>query len=252
MSYVREYSRLFGVRVRDDSDRDLSGFHFAPTDTGKQLLEDHQLLFRANESSFDVYYCMNPHAADPLLGGITDRIRLSFLMSVNDATLYEHYEPTLTRQTGAQLYLDNLTAGGAIQDAGRESLAEGDTVQTQDAMRVYPEVFTVTVDVSGGNPPTSLRIVDKFDTDSVLAAVPIVATTGGEVGMAKIEIAELGLGPGPYLLVTEPADGDPQAIYIDDYVAAAGVNGVVDVYWETPQDQAPAGGVQFTIPFKER
>ena len=43
-----------------------------------------------------------------------------------------------------------------------------------------------------------------------------------------------------------------QTIYIDDQLARERMLGIIDIYWETAQDTAPADGQVYRIQFRKR
>ncbi len=252
MSFALHHQRLFSVSVRDDSDNKLAGFTFTPAPDTKKRLNNHQLIYRRREGGFEVYYRTNPRAAEPLLGPISNRVRFTYLMKMTDGDFFQRHEPDLTKQTGPQIYLDNLSSIGDILPGSSVDLTSGTTVQTPDAVKTHPTVFAAYADVSGVSPPTQVRIVDKFDPGNVLATVPIVAPNGGDQGAAKIDLDELSLPAGPYTLKTNAVGAVSRTAYINDEVAAARVQGVLDIHWETPQNTGPAGGGTFVTRFKKR
>ena len=193
---------------------------------------------------------MNPQATDPLLGRISQRVRFSFCLFLSEPDIFQRYEPDLTSDTGPQLYLDNLTPAGAIQPASTQTLTGGAVAQAGDAMKVYPHIFSATADLSGGAPPTKFTVRDKFNPATVVLEVSINASAGVDQAVTKIDMS--GHPSGPYTLETDAAGSVPKTIYLDDELAGAQILGLLDIYWETAQDGAPAGGVPYFIRLQKR
>jgi hypothetical protein len=252
MSFVIRYLCLFKVTIQEEgSNRTLPGFVATPSAATKTRLADHALIFRAWENGFGVYYQTNPLAKEPLLGGIRARERFSFCLYQSDMSFFERYEPDLTPAGGPQIYLDNVTPTGAIQPAAKETLSVADVVLSSDAIKVYPGSFVVATDLSGAGPhPTKYVVGDKFAASNVVLEVPITATAGAELANTRIDMS--GRAGGPYTLKTDLAGAVAQTIYIDDQLTGDRLLGIIDIYWETAQDTAPAGGQVYRIQFRKR
>lgn len=247
MSFVLEYHRLFSVSVLEDgSGTRLPAFRFAPTSATSRVLADHQLRFKPRAAGFEVFYRSNPLAADPLLGRIGARVQMTFAAELMEADFFARYLPDLTDDTGPQLYLDNLTGSGNIQAASNQRLMVGSVVQTDDAIKVRPSIFTARADAGGGL--TRFVVRDKFDATTIIADVPAVAN--GATASAKIDLSTG--KPGPYTIETDAAGSSPRTIYVDEHLASRRIAGVVDVHWETPQNTAPADGQPYVIRFQKR
>jgi hypothetical protein len=250
MSFILQHRPLFSVSVQDSASSDtLPAFSFAPGSRTRRLLDDHQLVFRPLDTGFAVYYRLNPQAANPLMGPIRSRVRLSFLVRLTESGFFERYEPSLTPDTGPQFYLDNLTSGGAIQPATTPELSAGSVVQKDDAMKLVPQIFTATADVSGAAPPSKFVVRDKFNPATVVLQVPITAG-GSDAAQSKIDLSDEPAGP--YLLETDAAGASRKTIYADDGVVGSQAIGLVDLYWETAQDTVPMGGVEYIARFRKR
>jgi hypothetical protein len=251
MSFTIQYRPLIFVTVQDgSSSKPLPVFSFVVGSRTRRLMQDHQLHFRSSSAGFAIYYCQNPEAPDPLLGRITSRVRLSFLISLATPDFFDRYEPTLTPESGPQLYLDNLTSGGSIQTAAGSTLSAGDLVQVEDAMQLVPRVFSKAADVSGASPPTKFVVRKKFNPGVVVLEARIMAAAGSSYGTGTIDLS--GEPEGPYILETDPSSGSPRTIYADDHLVRQPTLGLVDLYWETAQTTAPAEGVEYVVGFQKR
>ncbi len=252
MSFILEFRRLFKVSVRENgAGPPLPGFSFEPTPATQVGLADHQLLFRARDAGFEVFYRSNPLVTPALLGAISGPVRFSFAMRQSDPDFLKRYEPDLTPATGPQFYLDNLTAAGVIQPNTTDTLAAGAVVQAEDATRVYPPVFQVAADTSGPQAPTKFVVREKFNPGpSPVAEALIGVADGAAQGLAKIDLSKQATGA--YTLKTDAPGAVAHTIYVDEELAEAGVFGVVNIHWQSAQDTAPAGGVPYVIRFRKR
>jgi hypothetical protein len=246
MSLSRQYRPLFTVAAEDDlSNARLTAISFAATRACSARLADHQMVFRPRPGGFQVFFQTNPEAADPLMGRITARTRFSFAMTLSQRDLFARYQPDLNLNTGAQLYLDNLTPGGNIQ--AKNTLSVGTTVQQADAARVCPPMFALPVDLA--DPPAILRIRPMFPPGSPPREIAVDVPPGTGRALTRVDLSDLPVGP--YALT---ADDEPEAstIYVDDELAARGALGVVDLYLEAAQDTVPDGGLAYFIRFARR
>ncbi len=252
MSFILEFHRLFKVSVRENGAGPLlSGFSFEPTPATCRRLADHQLVFRAREAGFEVFYRANPLVTPALLGRITGPVRFTFAMCQSDLHFLERYEPDLTPTTGPQLYLDNLTVTGDIQPNTTDTLSVGAVVQAADAVRIYPPVFQVTTDTSGPQAPTKFIVRKKFNPGpTALVEAPIDASGGARQGFAKIDLSRQ--PPDLYTLETNAANATVATICVDQELAGSRALGLVDIHWQSAQDTAPTGGVSYIIRFRKR
>ena len=249
MSFIVEYRPFVNVTVEEDGPNvPLPVLRFTPTQACIRILADRHLAFRRRDAGFQIFYQSNPMAADPLLGAITSRIRLTFSATLIQPDLLETFEPDLTSETGSQLHFDNLTPSGNIQ--AKSTLTAGTIVQAADASRVYPLVFEATADLSVASPPTQWRVLDRFDSSVVVHTEPMSSTATG-VTRTKIDLARK-KASGPYTLATDEATPPPRSIYVDEELAQLSVVGVLDLYWQTRQDTVPAGGLDYFIRFRRR
>ncbi len=252
MSFILEFHRFFKVSVRENGAGPLlPGFSFEPTPETRGRLAEHQLVFRAREAGFEVFYRANPLNAPALLGRIAGPVRFAFAMRQSDLHFLERYEPDLTPATGPQLYLDNLTTAGAIQPNTTDTLSVGAVVQPADAVRIYAPVFQVAADTSGPQAPTKFIVRKKFNPGlTPVAEVPIDTAGGAVRSFAKIDLSRQ--LPGPYTLETNAAGATAATIYVDAELAGSSALGLVDIHWQSAQDTAPAGGVSYVIRFRKR
>ena len=251
MGFVLDYQPFFKVSaVEEGSGNPLAGFSFAPTSRCVRLLSDHQLIFRARETGFAVYFATNPRAADPLMGKITRFSQFGFTLRLNDSGFFTRYAPDPAVMPAAQFYFDNLLDSGAIQPAPQQHLSAGAFVDVADAARIYPHVFFAKSDLSGGSVPTKHLVKEKFDPSVTGREVTIDTSSGGSLASTRIDLSDQ--PDGPYLLDNDASGSTPQTVYLANALAAQGSLGIVDIFWETPQDTVPLGGLNYTMTFKKQ
>ncbi|MGH6784322.1 MAG: hypothetical protein ACREBP_06805, partial [Sphingomicrobium sp.] len=188
MSFIRTYHPLFAVAAEDDAGTRLAAISFAPTAACRKTLANHHIVFRARPAGFQLFYQTNPQSADPLLGRIAGRVRLTFSMQSAAPDLLARYQPDLTAQTGKQLYLHNLTPSGNIQT--KNTLSVGASVQPADAAKIYPPVFRVISDLGGAPRPAAIRVRDKFDANAPADEFKIVAAPESARAETKIDLSK--------------------------------------------------------------
>ena len=251
MGFVLDYQPFFKVTVVEEgSARPLAGLSFGPTARCARLLRDHQLVFRARETGFAVYFATNPRSADPLMGQITRLARFGFAMRLKDSAFFTRYAPDPASLPAAQFYFDNLLGSGAIQPASQQHLSVEALVDTADTARILPHVFFATADLSGGSIPTKHLVKKKFAPSVTVREVTINTGSGGSLASTRIDLS--GQPDGPYLLVTDASGSIPQTVYLDDALAGQGSLGIIDIFWQTPQDTVPMGGQNYTMTFKKQ
>lgn len=252
MSFVLQYKRLFSLVVIDESnDALLTEFSLIPAGRTQETLHRYQLVFRPRPAGGDVYYRLNPYAADPLLGRITSRQRFTFLLLIRGDSFSSRFLPDLNQDTGSQFYLDNLKGDGTIHDFARQGLSRtGQYVETLDAMRLVPPLFAATADMTGGSPPTEFIIRDKIFPAGNLVDVKIENPIGADQVTTTIDLSNL--SPGPYTLETDAPGTKQKNIYMDPNLSRHNPVAVIDIHWETAQDSAPAGGQPYQIQLRQR
>lgn len=251
MGFVLDYQPFFKVSaVEEGSGSPLAGFSFAPTSRCVRLLRDHQLIFRNRETGFAIYFATNPRAADPLMGKITSFSQFGFALRLKDSAFFTRYAPDPAAMPAAQFYFDNLLDSGAIQPAPQQHLSAGAFVDVADVARIYPHVFFAKTDLSGGSVPTKHLVKKKFDPSVTVKEVTIDTSSGASLASTRIDLTDQ--TEGPYLLDTDAVGSTSLTIYIDNELAAQKNLGIVDIFWETPQDTVPAGGLNYTMTFKKQ
>jgi hypothetical protein len=246
MSFVIAFAPFLRVEIDDDAGAPVAAFTFAPTARTRKAMADHAILFRTEASGFTLYYKTNPTAVPPLLAPIAARTRFSFAMTLTEPGFFDRYHPA-SGGANSQILLDNLDAAGAIATAG--TLSEGATVEAADLIAAGPTRYPLRLDVSGGA-PTVVEAQDRF-TNAVVGSTDIVV----EPTVAEIftSVDTTGATDAALRLVAPAPSTLDRLIYADDAIADGGAIGVIDLYWNQPQDAVPAGtGAVFTATFRRR
>lgn len=251
MGFVLDYQPFFKVSVVEEgSGNPLPGFSFLPTSRCSRLLSDHQLIFRARETGFAVYFATNPQAVDPLMGKITSLSQFGFAILLKDSAFFARYAPDSAAMPAPHFYFDNLLTSGAIQPAAQQNLSAGAVVDVADAARIYPHVLFAKTDLTGGSVPTKYIVKEKFDPSVTVKEVAIETSSGAPLVSTRIDLSDR--LDGPYLLDTDAVGSTPLTIYLDNALAAQGGLGIADIFWDTRQDKVPAGGLNYTMTFKKK
>lgn len=257
MSRVIAWRRFIRVFVEDDGGNPLDAFTFLATPETRAAMTRYRLLARAEGSALSLYYRVFPQLSPPLRSAISSRVRLSFAMRLEEQGFFDRHHPDLTIGEGASLHLDNLNGAGAIQADGA-GLSAGATVQAADAVQIGRRQLPVTVglvppptDVRAENIQTGVLLIDPRPNPPAPVLVPVQASPGATAFAATLDIPP---AEGPLVRVRQtPGGGLDRRAYADDWVAASGAAGVLDLYWETAQDTVPAGrGQEYHVVFARR
>jgi hypothetical protein len=257
MSFTIAYHRFFSVRVKEHSTNNaIRSLSFNPTPDTIDHFKDHQLVFRSGDNGFDVYYRSNPDARTTLLSPIESITRFSFGIKVKDPSIFTLFEPA--NALYPNLYLDNLTPAGNISNSAQGNLTESTSVKQEDLSRIFPVTFIQKTNMDVADPPTQWRIKKKFTPQSTLQTVPFSNPDGSAILHIKLNDpvlhkAEYIAEEGPYVLETDKAAPPASTIYLSSYLSQRSVQGVLDIYWDSPQTNAPANsGREYQIIFKRK
>ncbi|WP_281931360.1 hypothetical protein [Roseibium album] len=246
MSFIRQYRRFVRVSFEDDGGQPVDAFDVRLTGHTRRVLSDHALIFRPGVAGFSIYSRRNPDEADPLIGPITGRTRLSFGLRLTDPQFHARYHPDL-QPAARQILLHNLDATGTVQTSG--ALSSAATVEQADLVRVgAAKSFPVTLDLTAGV-PDRLQARNRFD-NSLLVEQEFTAPAGPVLRLN----ADLNSLEHPAVRLTTPVAGVlDQHVYADDEISSSGVELILDLWWEQRQDVVPTpGGAQFTASFRAR
>lgn len=257
MSRVIAWRRFIRVFVEDNTGTPLEAFSFAPTPHTRRMMLRYRLLARAEGSALSLYYRLFPQLTPSLRSAIASRVRFSFTMRLVPQDFFQRHHPDLSATAGASLHLDNLDPSGAILADGAV-LTAGATVHGSDAVQIGRRRLPVTVDLAP--PPTDVRAVDALAGTQLIdprptppqpVRVPVQASPDATRFTAVLDIPPT---EGPLVRVRQtPAGTVDRRAYADDWVAASGAVGVLDLFWESAQDAVPAGAGQgYRIVFARR
>ncbi len=246
MSYIRQYHNLFKVVARNINTKDvLAPVKLTPTAQCRNQLANHRLVYREREGGFDVYYQLNPGAAEPVLGKIEKKTQFGFMMTLSDRGFFKQYEPGLTDEP--HFCFDNLDKNAVIQYKDGACLSVGPLVTASDATKIHGSVFHEPVDLSNGS--SKLIVKDRFK-DEIVAEFKIDSGTGPGLVLVRVDLSDHGRGG--YILATDSAGAVEKSIYIDDNLVQANPQGIVNIFIDKAQDEMPESGVEFVINFKPR
>ena len=257
MSRVIAWRRFIRVLIEDDANRPLDAFAFLPSPETADAMQRYRLMARAEGTSLSLYYRVFPQLAPPLRSAITNRVRLSFAMTLREQDFFQRHHPDLNAAAGASLHLDNLDGAGAILADGA-SLSAGAVVGVADAVQVARRRVPVSVGlapppthVRAVNVQTGLPIIDTRPNPPVPVQVAVQPAPGASQFAAILDIPP---SAGPLVRVRQaPAGALNRRAYADDWTSETGAAGVLDLFWENAQDTVPAGpGQVYRIVFARR
>ncbi|MEM9544990.1 MAG: hypothetical protein AAGA77_03410 [Bacteroidota bacterium] len=255
MGFKFAYHRFFSVVVKEETtENEIRALEFSPTLECTQLLINHNLLFRNTRDGFEVFYRSNPNASEPITSPIDVKTKFSFKVKVRNSNIYEVYKPDVMKLP--QFYLDNLTGEGDIITDPEINLTAADFFDIKDLAIINQQSFTQRTDMTGGDPPTEWRIKKKFIPQDIIKTIPIDNPDG--LDFVEVRMNDPLLNPseymsesGVYSLETDKPSFEEATLYLSDDLGGSSVNGVLDIYWDNSQDNAPAlTGKQYQIIFK--
>lgn len=246
MSFRRQYRRFLRVSFEDDGSQPLDAFDVRPTVHTRGVLANHALIFKTGVAGFSLFSRRDPDETDPLIGPISERVRLSFGLRLTDPQFYDRFHPDLLpgRQ---QILLQNLDGNGDVQTAG--ALSAGSTVEQTELVQAGPASdFPIAIDLTGGA-PDRLHARNRFD-NSQLYELEFTAPPGPVLRLN----ADLSSLEHPAVRLTTPVAGAlDQLVYADDEISSSGAELILDLWWEQRQDAVPVpGGAQFSASFRTR
>ena len=107
--------------------------------------------------------------------------------------------------------------------------------------------------MTGGDPPTEWRIKKKFNPQDTIKTIPIDNPDG--LDFVEVRMNDPLLNPseyisesGVYALETDKPSFEQATLYLSDDLGGSSANGVLDIYWDNSQDNAPdPTGKQYQI-----
>ncbi len=246
MSFIRQYRRLFKIEARDSSTKKpLEAIKFSPTFECLENLRNHHLVSRKRESGIEIYYQLNPESEEPVLGAIESQTRFGFVLEVQGDQFPLKYKSALSPEIGKHYFFDNIKGNGTIEIKKETSITEGNVMGKTDAIQIHGSVFHEWVEMK--NNPKKLIIKERFK-DTIIKEIPIQAKSSVQRTSVKVDLSSL--EKGEYRITTDATGGKTKNIYIDDDLATASLQGLVNIYLNEPQDKVPNEGAQFIINFK--
>lgn len=259
MGFIIQYNRFFSVTMMENGpDSPINDFRFFAVSDTLRTLRNHNLLFRASNSGFEVYYCSTP------LIPITGLVRFTIGFRYSNNSLYEKYGLTSSDSSDPlisepALCFDNLTSGGSIITGQGASLAAsgadpGEPVSVEDTGHIYSQTFTL-VQPADDTIPENYTLKHRYQP-APEQTVPVKVAEGAKTVQTIINSADLEddymSKPGPYTLKSSSPE-NTRNIYLSNELAGRSARGVVDIYWETAQNTvAEDTGQQYYITFKPK
>ena len=248
MSRVLAWRRFIEVRLEDDSGNPVTAFEIAPLPAARDVFGRHRLVYRPRQDGIALYYRVSFTATPPLMGEITDRVRMNFALRLRDGSFFSRFHPDLTAAQGPGLYFDNLDGSGAILGDG-SVLSDGAMVSSADAVEIGPDRFPVTLDLSASN-PTQVEASDPV-SGAVVVNEEVFASPGATLASVVLDLSAA--GPAHFSAAEIPAGPVDRRIYADEPAVAARANAVLEIYWETAQDTVPSlDGLIYRVVFERR
>ena len=255
MGFKLTYHRFFSVSVKEHTtENEIRSLKFTPTPDCVDVMNKHHLVFRHLRNGFEVYYRSNPDASEPITSPIEVKTKFSFTVKINDPDFYSLYKPDVLKLP--QFYLDNLTPSGNISNALAGNLTVTTNFDDKDLAIIKPQSFTQRTDMTGGDPPTEWRIRKKFIPQDIIKTIPIENPDG--LDFVQVRMNDPLLTPteyieeaGVYALETDKPSFELTTLYLSNTVGGMSTNGVLDIYWDNSQANAPdTTGKQYQIIFK--
>lgn len=255
MSFTITYKKLFVVRVKENgTNLPIRFFRFQPTVNCQKLLHDYQLVFRNRENGFDIYYRSYSEASETIPAPISEKIRFSFGLKITDYSALGQYEPASAQLP--QLYLANLSSDGSITPG--HNLTATSVLGAGDLASLKQQTFWQKTELPGGSEPNEWRLKDKYGLHQILQTVPIVVPTNPPMPSIDVKLndpvlhkAEYLTNEGPYILESDQPVPAPITVYLSNTITQKNWNGVIDIYWNSIQSDAPADtGKEYQIILK--
>lgn len=232
----------------DGSGKPIAALRLIPTAATRRRLADHRLVFRPRSNGFQIYGQHNPQAGDARLAPITVRTPLVFGAWLVEPDLLERYHPDLDAAGGASLYLSNLNADGSVRASGVTS--RGDTVEAADSVRIVGRRSNARADLTASPPPTTLRVVDRYDLARIVANVAVNAVANSTSASVALDLSVDRATA--YTLVPQPAGAPQSNIFVDDELAGASAFAVIELVAAPLPGPSPAAGRRYFARFRRR
>lgn len=232
----------------DGTGKPVAALRLKPTSATRRRIADHRLVFRPRPDGFQLYGQHNPQAGDARLAPITVRTPLVFGAWLIEPDFLDRYHPDLDAAGGASLHLSNLNADGSVRASG--TVSRGDTVETADSVRIVGRRSSVRADLGTTPPPTSLRVIDRYDLGRVVANVPVRAVANSSSSSVALDLSN---DPAmAFTLVPQPSGAPRSNIFVESELAGAGAFAVVELVAAPLPGPSPAAGRRYVARFRRR
>jgi hypothetical protein len=261
MGFLIKYNRFFSVTfLEEGSDSPLEKFSFFATTDTIQALQNHKLIFRPRSHGFDVFYSSTPMVP------ISEKIHFSFGFTTTDTGLFERYGLIKSGENDSTLfepglYFSNLDNNGTIITQNPASIAASGAgpehrVTAADTSRFYRQTFKI-IEKNSASVPDEYTLKHKY-INSIQQTNPVDKPASAETIITTINSVDLEddfiSKPGPYLLEYGNNPTISRNHYLNSELGQKSVLGVIDIYWETPQNTISDAetGQQYNITFKPK
>ncbi len=261
MGFLIKYNRFFSVTfLEEGTDIPLEKFSFFATNDTLQAIQNYKLIFRPRPHGFDVFYSSTPMVP------ISEKIRFSFGFTTSDTGLFERYgliksgenDPTMFEPG---LYFSNLDNSGTIITQNPASIAAsgadpGHHVTADDTSQIYRQTFKI-IEKNTASVPDEYSLKHKY-INSIQQTNPVDKPASAETIITTINSVDLEDEyisiPGPYLLEYGNNPTFSRNLYLNSELGQKSVLGVIDIYWETPQNSISNAetGQLYNITFKPK
>lgn len=261
MGFLIKYNRFFSVTfLEEGNDNPLENFSFFATTDTLQTLQNHKLIFRPRAYGFDVFYSEIPMVP------ISEKIHFTFGFTTTDTGLFERYGlvksgDSDTRVFEPGLYFSNLNNSGSIITQNPASITasgagSGHRVTAADTSRFYRQTFKI-IEKNTASVPDEYTLKHKY-INSLQQTNPVEKPESAETIITTINSVDLEddyiSTPGPYLLEYGTNPTISRNLYLNSELGQKPVLGVIDIYWETPQNTISNAetGQLYNITFKPK
>lgn len=246
---IISFRPMMSLAVEEDgTGKPVAALRLKPTSATRRRMADHRLVFRPRPDGFQLYGQHNPQAGDARLAPITVRTPLVFGAWLIEPGFLDRYHPDLEAAGGASLYLANLNADGSVRASG--TVSRGDTVEMADSVRIVGRRSNVRADLRTTPPPTSLRVIDRYDIARVVSSVSVKAVANSTSTSVALDLSTDRATA--FTLVPQPAGAPRSNIFVEDELAGAGAFAVIELVAALLPGPSPAAGRRYVARFRRR
>lgn len=246
---IISFRPVMSLAVEEDgTGKPVTALRLKPTSVTRRKIADHRLVFRPRPDGFQLYGQHNPQAGDARLAPITVRTPLVFGAWLIEPDFLDRYHPDLEAAGGASLYLANLNADGSVRASG--TVSRGDTVEMADSVRIVGRRSNVHADLRTTPPPTSLRVIDRYDIARVVTNVSVKAVANSTSTSVALDLSTDRATA--FTLVPQPSGAPRSNIFVEDELAGAGAFAVIELVAALLPGPSPAAGRRYVARFRRR